>query len=86
MPQRHELHPENQRTLADFELALDALTGLAAQHPKLAQRLNAIHRHCNAGFSTLELYFGFEVTDRAERMRDKQQQMQAEDDDETEDE
>jgi hypothetical protein len=74
MPQRHELHPENQRTLADFELALDALTGLAAQHPKLAQRLIAIHRNCQVGYDTLELYFGYEVTDRAERMRDKQQQ------------
>jgi hypothetical protein len=74
MPQRHELHPENQRILADFELALDALTGLAAQHPKLAQRLIAIHRNFQAGYDTLELYFGYEVTDRAERMRDKQQQ------------
>ena len=58
------LMKDEREYLEDFQLAIDALRGVAAQHPDLTDRLNAIADKCQHGYGHLRSAFEYEAQQR----------------------
>jgi hypothetical protein len=52
--------------LQDFQIAIDAIRGIAAENPALAARLNAAADRCQVGYQFLESAFWNDARQRHE--------------------
>ena len=55
--------------LEDFQLAIDALKGVAAENPDLSARLNAIADRCQTAYGCLSLAFQNDAKERYQHSR-----------------
>lgn len=53
--------------LEDFQLAIDAIRGIAAENPALSPRLNAAADRCQTAYEFLESAFWNDARERHER-------------------
>jgi hypothetical protein len=63
------LMKDEQQYLRDFQLAIDAIKGIAAENPTLAARLNAAADRCQTGYEFLESAFWADARERCEHSR-----------------
>ena len=61
------LMKDEQMYLRDFQLAIDAIRGIAGQNPALAARLNAAADRCQVGYEFLESAFWADAKERYQR-------------------
>jgi hypothetical protein len=65
-PHAAALMKDEQMYLRDFQLAIDAIRGIAAENPALAARLNAAADKCQTGYEFLESAFWADARQRHE--------------------